>query len=51
VKRHFPAIVLLSAIVLAFFGAVLVLNQFTSLSSRLQQFLDDAGLDWIVNLG
>jgi cytochrome c-type biogenesis protein len=51
VKRHFPAIVLTSAVVLGVFGVVLVLDQFSYLTARLQHVLDATGLDWIVNLG
>jgi cytochrome c-type biogenesis protein len=51
VKRHFGAIVVGSSIVLAAFGVLLVFNQLTRVTSDLQQALDRAGLDWIVNLG
>jgi cytochrome c-type biogenesis protein len=51
VKRHFGALVVGSALVLAVFGVLLVFNQLTRVTSELQQALDRAGLDWIVNLG
>jgi cytochrome c-type biogenesis protein len=51
VKRHFSVLVAGSAVVLAFFGVLLVFNELTRVTSELQQALDRAGLDWIVNLG
>jgi cytochrome c-type biogenesis protein len=51
VKRHFPALIVTSSIVLAVFGVLLVFNQLTRVTSELQTALDNAGLDWLVNLG
>lgn len=51
VKVHFTAIVALSAVMLGFFGLLLIMNSFSTLSSELIDFLDGVGLDWIVNLG
>src|SRR3954447_9525175 len=50
VKRHFQALVIGSSIVLAAFGVLLVFNDLTRVTSELQRALDDAGLDWLVNL-
>jgi cytochrome c-type biogenesis protein len=51
VKRHLNVIVAGSAIVLAVFGVLLIFDQLTRVTSELQQALDHAGLDWLVNLG
>jgi cytochrome c-type biogenesis protein len=51
VKRHFVALVTFSACVLAVFGVLLVFNSLTQVTAHLQRALDDAGLDWLVNLG
>ena len=51
VKRHFATLVLASATILALFGVLLVFDQLTRVTSELQQALDHAGLDWLVNLG
>jgi len=51
VKRHFPAIVVGSSLVLAGFGLLLMFDQLSRLSGDLQRALTDAHLDWIVNLG
>jgi len=51
VKRHFTAIVAVSAASLGFFGALLLFNQLTLVTSRLQDVLDAVGLDRLINLG
>jgi cytochrome c-type biogenesis protein len=51
VKRHFTALVVGSSLVLGAFGVLLVFDQLTRVTVELQQALDDAGLDWIVELG
>jgi cytochrome c-type biogenesis protein len=51
VKRHFPLLVGASAVVLGAFGVLLMFDELSRLSVRMQQWLSDAGLEWIVNLG
>jgi cytochrome c-type biogenesis protein len=51
VKRHFPAIVVGSSLVLAGFGLLLMFDQLSRLSGDLQRALTSAHLDWVVNLG
>jgi cytochrome c-type biogenesis protein len=51
VKRHFPAIVVGSSLVLAGFGLLLMFDQLSRLTVDLQRALTDAHLDWLVNLG
>jgi len=51
VKRHFPAIVIGSSLILAGFGLLLMFDQLSRLTVDLQHALTDAHLDWLVNLG
>ena len=51
VKRHFPAIVVGSSLVLAGFGLLLMFDELSRLSGDLSRALTDAHLDWLVNLG
>ena len=51
VKRHFPLIVIGSAVVLGAFGIILMFNDLSRLSGDLQRALERAHLEWIVNLG
>jgi len=51
VKRHFPAIVIGSSLVLAGFGLLLMFDQLSRLTGDLQRALNDAHLEWLVNLG
>ena len=51
VKRHFPAIVVGSAVVLGVFGLLLMFDELSRLTGDLQRALTDAHLDWLVNLG
>ncbi len=51
VKRHFPAIVVGSSLVLGAFGLLLMFDELSRLTGDLQRALTDAHLDWIVNLG
>ncbi|MBV8950814.1 MAG: hypothetical protein JOZ99_08065, partial [Actinobacteria bacterium] len=51
VKRHSRTITLVSAVVLAAFGVLLVLNRFELLTARLQDVLTTLGLKRLVTLG
>jgi cytochrome c-type biogenesis protein len=51
VKRHFPAIVVGSSIILGGFGLLLMFDQLSRLTSDLSRALTDAHMDWLVNLG
>src|SRR5262249_38730464 len=51
VKRHFPLLVGVSAAVLGGFGLLLMFDELSRLSVQLQQWLSEAHLDWLVNLG
>src|SRR3954447_11618542 len=51
VKRHFGTLVVGSAVILAVFGVLLLFDQLTGVTRELQSALDNAGLDWLVNLG
>jgi cytochrome c-type biogenesis protein len=51
VKRHFPAIVIGSSLVLAGFGLLLMFDQLSRLTGDLQRALTNAHLNWLVNLG
>jgi cytochrome c-type biogenesis protein len=51
VKRHFPAIVVGSSLVLGAFGLLLMFDQLSRLTGDFQRALTDANLDWLVNLG
>lgn len=51
VKRHFPIIVGVSAVVLGIFGLLLIFDELSRLSLHLQTWLTDAHLEWLVNLG
>jgi len=51
VKRHYPAIVVGSALVLGVFGVLLMFDELSRLTGDLQRFLIDAHMEWLVNLG
>jgi cytochrome c-type biogenesis protein len=51
VKRHFPLLVGASAVVLGVFGVLLLFDQLSRLSVELQQWLTDANMEWLVELG
>lgn len=51
VKRHFPPIVVSSAIVLGAFGVLLMFNELSRLTVDLEHVLTDAHLQWLVDLG
>ena len=51
VKRHYPAIVVGSALVLGGFGVLLMFDELSRLTGDLQRYLTDAHLEWLVNLG
>lgn len=50
-RKHLPAVVIGSALVMAVFGVLLVTNQLADLERSLSTFLRDHGLGWIVDLG
>src|SRR5581483_5384689 len=50
VKRHARGLTFFSAAVLFFFGVVLLTNQLGSLTARLNSFLDDIGMRWLVEI-
>jgi cytochrome c-type biogenesis protein len=51
VKRHYPVIVGGSAVILGFFGLLLMFNELSRLSVHFQHWLTDAHMEWLVNLG
>ena len=51
VKRHYPLLIGFSAVVLGFFGLLLMFDQLSLVSSTLVRWLDDAGLTFLVQLG
>lgn len=51
VRRHLTGVVVVSAVSLAFFGVLLMLNQLIWVTSRLQDLLRSVGLDILVELG
>jgi len=51
VKRHFPVIVVGSALVLGAFGVLLMFDELSRLTGDLQRGLQHIHMDWIVNLG
>jgi hypothetical protein len=50
-KRHFQAVVMLSAGTLAIFGALLMANRLTWVTTQLQSIMRSVGLEWLVGLG
>ena len=51
VKRHYPLLIGFSAAVLGFFGLLLMFDQLSRVSSTLVNWLNDANLTWLVELG
>jgi cytochrome c-type biogenesis protein len=51
VKRHLPAIVVLSAVVVGIFGVLLLFNRLSRANAELTRVLDAVHLSWLVNLG
>lgn len=51
VRRFFPWITAVSALVMLVFGYLLVTNQLSTLTANLIRFLDDRGLTWLVQQG
>ena len=51
VKRHFVWLVGGSAVILGVFGLLLMFDELSRLSLHLQRWLNDAHLNWLVNLG
>jgi cytochrome c-type biogenesis protein len=51
VKRHMPAIVLLSAVVIGIFGLLLLFNRLSRANAEVTRVLDAVHLSWLVNLG
>jgi cytochrome c-type biogenesis protein len=49
VKPHLPALVVVSAAVMAVFGVLLVTDQLATLNSHLSNLLDRIGLGWLGN--
>ncbi len=47
VRRHFGAIIVASAIIMAIFAMLLITNQFAILNQHLSNFLQDHGMSWI----
>jgi cytochrome c-type biogenesis protein len=51
VKRHLPAIVVLSALVVGIFGLLLLFDRLSRANAELSKVLDAVHLSWLVNLG
>lgn len=51
VKGNFTPIVAVSAVLLAFFGVLLMFNRLIWVTTELQGLLRSVGLDWVVELG
>lgn len=51
VKSHLQQIVIVSSVMMAFFGILLIFNQLLWVTSQLQDFMRAIGLEWLVNLG
>ena len=51
VRRHLPRIVLVSSLVMAAFGLMLLFDRLSVLTTEMTEVLRDLGLDWIVELG
>jgi len=51
VKRHFVFLVAGSAVIIGAFGLLLMFDELSRLSIRLQEWLTDAHLEWLVQLG
>jgi cytochrome c-type biogenesis protein len=51
VKRHYPLLIGFSAVVLGFFGLLLMFDQLSRVSSTLVNWLNDANLTFLVELG
>ena len=50
-RRHLPQIVLVSSLVMAAFGLLLLFDRLSELTTQISDVLRWAGLDWIVELG
>ena len=51
VRRHLPAIVVMSAVVVGIFGLLLLFNRLSRANAELTRVLDAVHLSWLVNLG
>jgi cytochrome c-type biogenesis protein len=51
VRRHLPAIVVSSAVVVGLFGVLLLFNRLSRANAELTRVLDAVHLSWLVNLG
>jgi cytochrome c-type biogenesis protein len=51
VRRHLPAIVVTSAVVVGVFGVLLLFNRLSRANAELTRVLDAVHLSWLVNLG
>ncbi len=49
VRPHFGALIVLSSLVMAIFGVLLITDQLAALNSHLSNFLDHIGLSWLGN--
>ncbi len=50
-KQHMRGVTFVSALSLAFFGALLTLNRLTWATAQIQRLARSVGLDWLVELG
>jgi cytochrome c-type biogenesis protein len=51
VKQHLQHIVIVSSVLMALFGILLIFNQLLWVTSQLQDLMRAVGLEWLVNLG
>jgi cytochrome c-type biogenesis protein len=51
VKRHFVLMIAASAVIIGAFGLLLMFDELSRLSLHLQDWLTDAHLKWLVELG
>jgi len=51
VKSHMPHIIVVSSVLMAIFGLLLIFNQLIRITTQLQSLLRAVGLEWLVNLG
>jgi cytochrome c-type biogenesis protein len=51
VKAHYTLLVGSAAVVLIFFGVILILDQLTRVTAEMQQALDGTPFEWLVELG
>lgn len=51
VRSHLQHIVIVSSVLMAVFGVLLILNKLLWVTSQLQNFMRSIGLEWLVNIG